>query len=229
MIAVIKIIVVDLDGPILDGMHRHYQCYSDILKEHGAAPVPLQSYWDMKRNRVGRRKLLALSDAVGLYDEFLDAWMQRIEAKEYLALDRLQDGVVDILSQWKEAGTQLLLATMRNNPANLDWQLRRLDILRLLDKIVVVGSGSGEEGKSSKIRPLLGEVDLDKVIWVGDTEVDVYAARKLGVKVGALTCGLRTQEYLASLAPDMLEADLSSFAEKLKLARESRVGEAPES
>jgi len=28
----------------------------------------------------------------------------------------------------------------------------------------------------------------------------------------ALTCGLRTNEYLASLSPDMLEVDLSSFA-----------------
>ena len=47
---------------------------------------------------------------------------------------------------------------------------------------------------------------------MGDTEMDIHAARELGVKVCALTCGIRSKEYLASLSPDLLEIDLSSFA-----------------
>jgi phosphoglycolate phosphatase-like HAD superfamily hydrolase len=91
--------------------------------------------------------------------------------------------------------------------------LDRLDILHLLDKLAVVGSDQDGSNKSSAIRPWLHGIDLDKVIWIGDTEVDVYAARDLGVKVCALTCGLRTRGYLASLSPDRLEVDLNSFAE----------------
>jgi phosphoglycolate phosphatase-like HAD superfamily hydrolase len=56
---------------------------------------------------------------------------------------------------------------------------------------------------------------VDRVVWVGDTEVDVAAARELGVRVCALTCGLRTKEYLVNLSPDYIEAGLHSFAERM--------------
>jgi len=212
---VIRTIVLDLDGPLLDGMYRHYQCYSDILTAHGFDPIPMHQYWEMKRNRVDRRQLLTLSNSAGIYDEFLAAWMGRIETKEYLALDRLQDHVVDILRDWKKSGIRLLLATMRNNAANLHWQLGELGIAQLLDEVVVVGSSQAGASKSAEIRPLLNDIRLNEVIWVGDTEVDIYAAREMGVEVCALTCGLRAEEYLASLLPDMIEENLSALAEKL--------------
>ncbi|MDD5180280.1 MAG: HAD hydrolase-like protein [Gallionellaceae bacterium] len=211
----IKTIILDLDGPLLDGMQRHYQCYRDILLEHGFAPIPMRQYWEMKRNRVDRRKLLALSNASDLYDEFLASWIQRIEARKYLALDRLQSRVEDILVNWKKSGIRLLLATMRNNAAHLHWQLDKLGIADSLDEVVVVGSGQAGASKSAEIKPLLSNKRLDEVIWIGDTEVDIHAARELGVKVCVLTCGLRAEEYLASLAPDMIEENLSSFATKL--------------
>lgn len=208
----IKCMVLDLDGPLLEGMHRQYKCYGDILTEHGFKPIPKNQYWEMKRNRVDRRQLLALSNVCDFYDEFLASWLRRIETKEYLALDRLQNGVIGILSGWKSSGIRLLLATMRNNATNLNWQLGELGIARFLDEVVVVGSGQAGTNKSANIKPLLNGSRLEEVIWIGDTEVDIYAARELGVRVCALTCGLRTEEYLASLSPDMLEADLNSFS-----------------
>lgn len=204
--------MLDLDGPLLNGVNRHYQCYSDILVERGFGTIPLQQYWEMKRNRTNRKIVLSLSGASEIYDEFLSAWMERIETRPYLMLDRLQDHVVDILDNWKSAGVRLLLATMRNNAANLFWQLREFGIDHFLDEVVVVGSSQLGANKSTEIRPLLKQNNLKEVIWIGDTEVDVFAARELGIKVCALTCGLRTQEYLASLSPDMLEPDLISFS-----------------
>jgi phosphoglycolate phosphatase-like HAD superfamily hydrolase len=209
---VIRTIVLDLDGPLLDGRQRHYYCYSQILKARGFEPVPLQLYWEKKRNRGNRRDILALSNAAGIYDEFLSAWISRIEDKDCLALDRLQNRVVEILVGWKYARIKLLLATMRNNTANLHWQLGQLGIAQLFDQIVVVGSSQSGANKSSEIEPFLENDNLDQVVWVGDTEMDIHAARELGVKICAVTCGLRTEEYLASLSPDMLEADLAAFA-----------------
>jgi phosphoglycolate phosphatase-like HAD superfamily hydrolase len=208
----INTIVLDLDGPLLEGMYRHYQCYSDILTEQGFVPISMPRYWEMKRNRIDRRQLLSLSKASNIYDLFLFEWLRRIETKKYLALDQLQTGVIDILQDWGENRKRLLLATMRNNSVNLHWQLRELGIAQFFNEIVVVGSGEAGANKSVKIKLLLNNVSLDETIWIGDTEVDIHAARELGVKICALTCGLRASEYLASLAPDLLELDLSSFA-----------------
>jgi len=179
----------------------------------GFEPIPVDLYWEKKRNRVDRRALLSLSHAAGIYDEFLAAWLSMIETRESLALDRLQTGVVEILERWKLRGVKLLLATMRNHTANLHWQLGELGIVRLFDRIVVVGSAEAGANKSAEIGPHLERSRLDEVVWVGDTEVDIQAARDLGVKICAVTCGLRTSEYLASLHPDMLKANLTDFAE----------------
>ena len=210
----IKTIVLDLDGPLLDGMRRHYQCYSDILIEHGFKPIPIGQYWEMKRNRVDRRQLLSLSSATEMYNEFSALWIERIESREYLLLDRLQNHAVDILGGWKKSGMRLFLVTMRNKPVSLYWQLGELGIAHFFDEVVVVESCRAGASKSANIRPLLNNSRLEEVIWIGDTEADIHAARELGVKVCALTCGLRTEEYLASLSPDMLEEDLNSFVSR---------------
>jgi len=208
----ISTLVLDLDGPLLDGMQRHYRCYSDILQEHKFQPVPIELYWEMKRNRVNRRVLLEYSDALSLYDEFLEAWINRIETREYLELDRLQHNVTAVLLEWKERELRLLLATMRNNQRNLTWQLDMLNLSRFFDDVVVVGSGHDGADKASEVKARLMDQRADRVVWVGDTEVDVAAARELGVRVCALTCGLRTKEYLVSLSPDYIETGLQSLA-----------------
>ncbi|QEE25648.1 HAD family hydrolase [Rhodanobacter glycinis] len=208
-----KTVVLDLDGPLLDGVLRHYQCYSDILAEHGFVAIPMDQYWEMKRARVDRNKLLALSGATEFYDTFLAHWLQRIESRDYLALDRVQDGAVETLTRWKGLGMRLLLATMRNNTQNLEWQLEQHGLITLLDRVVTVGSSHAGAAKATHVRPLLLNSRAGETIWVGDTEVDIYAARELEVDVCALTCGLRTREYLASLSPDLLEPSLVAFAE----------------
>lgn len=211
----ISTLVLDLDGPLLDGMQRHYSCYSDILQEHKFRPIPVELYWEMKRNRVNRKVLLECSNALSFYDEFFETWISRIEKREYLELDRLQHNVTNILLNWKERELRLLLATMRNNPRNLAWQLDMLNLRRFFDDVVVVGSEHGGANKAFAVNAKLIGQRVDRVVWVGDTEVDVAAARELGVKVCALTCGLRTKEYLVSLSPDYIETDLQSFAEKV--------------
>ena len=107
----VSTIVLDLDGPILDGRLRHYACYSEILKEQGYVPIDIDSYWDSKRSRMDRRALLKKSEAVEYYDEFRREWMQRIELPAMLALDQLQPEVLSILSEWKGSEKELVIAT----------------------------------------------------------------------------------------------------------------------
>lgn len=214
----ISTLVLDLDGPLLDGRERHYRCYSDILRAHGHEPVAADRYWAMKRSRVSRRALLALSGAAALYDVFLADWLRLIETRDYLRFDRLQDGVPGILADWKAEGRRLLLATLRTNRANLDWQLDTLGIARHLDAIVAVAGDHVAADKAAGIAPLLSAGALRDVLWVGDTEADVAAARQLGVRVCAVSCGLRTADYLAGLSPDMLEPDLAGLRRTLAAA-----------
>lgn len=203
----ISTLILDLDGPLLEGKERHYRCYSDILKKHGHLPLPMEQYWESKRNACGGRELLSLSNAAELFDTFSAEWLERIEMREYLRLDSLQPGVLDILSGWKKSGLILWLVTMRHHAENLHWQLQRTGMREFLDRVMVTG---GLTGKAAAVREVLD--DKQQLFWIGDTEADIEAARESGIRVCALSCGLRTAEYLAGHAPDRLDVNLQAFA-----------------
>jgi HAD superfamily hydrolase (TIGR01509 family) len=207
----IDTVIIDLDGPVLDGQLRHYQCYRDIVTERGHRAMSLERYWDMKRHRVDRRSQLAATGAEALYDTFLPAWLQRIESPSYLALDRLQPGVHDKLEEWTRMGVRLVLVTMRRDHETLAWQLDTLELRHHFDSVVAVGPIEPDVAKAAAAKSYLAPSSLERTLWVGDTEVDIAAARRVGVKVCAVTCGLRTRDFLASLRPDSLVSDMSAI------------------
>lgn len=207
----IQTVYLDLDGPVLDGKYRHYSCYSDILLQLGYKPMKLEQYWEMKRRRQDRIKQLAVSDATEIYNHFLSLWMENIEEKKYLELDCLQPMAHEMLSLWKSRNIRIILVTMRNRPDNLLWQLDRLDLSPLFEDIIAVGSHGSSEGKSEAVRNIVNAANSNKELWIGDTEIDLTAARSLGIPICLLSCGLRDGEYLNSLEPDFLMPDLTSI------------------
>ena len=209
-------IILDLDGPLLDGVERHYACYSSILRQRGFRPIAKEEYWSRKRRRGNRRELLSQSGAAEFDDEFLTRWLALIETPEMLALDRLQPDVLQILGDWKDAGVQLVLATMRSNRDAAIAQLRQLRLLPFFDDVFVTGSRD-TGGKAAAVRGFLKHhaAASDKAVWVGDTEVDVHAARTLNLPVYAVTCGLRTKELLLAEGPDNIFCDLRAVSAAL--------------
>ncbi|MFH1616609.1 MAG: HAD family hydrolase [Planctomycetota bacterium] len=206
-----KVIIIDLDGPILDGMLRHYQCYSDILSENGYCPVPSQKYWSMKRNRYSHAEQLAESGAEGISNLFVERWLTLVEERRYLRLDRVQDGIINRLRQWKSRDIKIILVTMRNNNSNLYWQLEQFGLLALFDHIIVISSKSTGIDKADMVELHIKDMNRNCILWIGDTEADINAARKLGVMVAAVGCGVRSSDFLLSLNPDFFFADVESI------------------
>jgi phosphoglycolate phosphatase len=202
-------IILDLDGPLLDGRYRHHACYRRILTDHGHRVLDLAEYWEMKRQRLDRRAQLAATGAEALYDTFLASWLALIETPELLALDRLHDGVLPKLDDWRRRGFRLLLATQRHNALGLLAQLADLGLWDFFAHVVGCDHAEGGVGKARRVRDRVA--DDDQRLWVGDTEVDVDAARTLGCPVWAVSCGIRTEAYLQSLAPDFLSASLNDI------------------
>jgi phosphoglycolate phosphatase len=207
----IQFVILDLDGPILDGKFRHYACYSQILMEQGYTPISLESYWQMKREQVNRRGQLAASGAESIYEQFLLAWLELIEQPQFLKLDRPQPGIIDKLQQWRNSGIQLILVTLRRYPKRLQAQLVDLGLDTLLDYVLPCDHQLGGNGKVAQVKKVVPLVSPENSIWIGDTEVDVEAARLFRCPIWAVTCGLRTELYLASLSPDFLSSDLVSI------------------
>lgn len=206
-----KTILLDLDGPLLDGMLRHYRCYVDILTAHGSKYLAMDVYWKMKRNRTSRRDQLMATNSHSLYDVFLSEWIENIEAPKYLALDIVQNGAHEILNTWNKLGFKIILITMRNDRAALMQQLETTGLLEYFTDILVSSHVDGGIGKARQVLHHYPEVKQEPCLWIGDTEADVEAARYLSCAVCLLTCGLRTEAYLQSLGPELLFNHISDI------------------
>ena len=210
----IDTILLDLDGPLLEGKYRHYQCYADILVKYGYLPVDIDTYWSMKRKRLSRRELFAISCAEEIYDTFLAEWIQNIEQSHYLALDEIQAGAITQLQEWNKAGLNVYLVTMRSNEANLLDQLYVTGLASYLTSVIICAHSKGGVGKAEAVRQALPDIRSDSTLWVGDTEADCDGARSFGCPVWLLSCGLRTKAYLQTLKPDFLSDSINEVDDK---------------
>ena len=102
-------VVLDFDGPLLDGQLRHYNCYREIVVELGFPALDLQRYWRMKRARNNLRAILSASGAASIEQPFAAKWLERIEQPRLLAYDKLQPGVLGVLDDWAAKGARLVL------------------------------------------------------------------------------------------------------------------------
>lgn len=184
-------IFCDLDGPILDGKLRHYNCYRDIVLQYGGEPISIERYWLLKRNKIQRTMLLELTGFKGSYDEYFTSWIDLIEQKKYLEYDVLKPDVHKTLLKWSEDCENLYIVTQRQNRENLIWQLSNLDIKKYFNKILTCPPGI----EGSKYYALK-DIAFNKAIMIGDTEEDMMTAKRLGISSIAIKTGLREKKYL---------------------------------
>jgi len=196
-------VIVDLDGPILDVAVRHYAVYCGIADDLAFATLSFDEYWEKKREPLGAARILESTGARALYDAFAERWLQQIELDAYLSMDALQPGATETLDRWRARGYRLVLATMRQDPDALARQLAGLDLDRRFETVVVCDRLTGGAGKAASVAAAAGAAETASC-WIGDTEVDIEAARERGSTAWALSCGLRAAPYLAARNPDRL-------------------------
>ncbi|MBU2699046.1 phosphoglycolate phosphatase-like HAD superfamily hydrolase [Sporomusaceae bacterium BoRhaA] len=186
-------IFTDLDGPILDGKYKHYNCYKDIITNGGGNAIDIDEYWEMKRNRVKRDVLLKISLYGKTYDDYLNEWLAKIEEIKYLDMDLLKPNVIHTLKKWEKITDNLYLVTARRKKENLYYQLNNNNLFELFDKIVCCDFGVVNSKYMS-----LKNISIDKYrgVFIGDTEEDMNTAELLQIKSIAITNGLREKKYL---------------------------------
>jgi len=186
-------IFLDLDGPILEGKNRHFQCYSEILKDFGGTPLNSERYWNLKRARVPRDQVLEASKFGASYETFANEWMERIESEKFLSFDVLKPKIRETLSEWRELfnNVSIELVTMRQSRPNLEAQLKRLNVIDCFDVI----TDCPPMRANTKYQALKGR-KFNRAIFIGDTEEDVNTAKLLGIPSIGVLNGIRDKEYL---------------------------------
>jgi len=189
-----KVIVLDLDGTLLDTSARHYAVYCLIARSLQVQMLSFTAYSQLRRTGMNNLDVL-VKCGLRLEDRKLAklTWLKHIETLEMLKLDQLFPGVPEWLGSHENC-IEFALVTLRSNAQTLRTQLVWLDLLPYFQQVLDVPHQGDAVG--AKAMAVGENVQADIVAWIGDSEIDIKAAQQIGVEAIGVTSGMRTAEAL---------------------------------
>ena len=197
-------IYFDLDGPILDVSLKYWQIHKDVLVELGKPYLEKDDYWHFKCTRTPVLDILAKVGAKDIKDEYIRMRTAWIEKPNYLKYDKVWPGVQETLISLSRE-YRLVLVTLRRSDEMLNEELERLKLKPLFDRVL---SSSDQNTPRWEIKVDLirsdGYIVGTPGMIIGDTETDILAGKKLGLKTVGVLCGIRTKKHLEDAGVDII-------------------------
>lgn len=185
-------IYFDLDGTLLDASERLYRLFCDLVPE---CQFSKEEYWKFKRNKINHQMILDKYFQEYDFEKFNVMWLDLIEAKQYIVLDKLYDFSKSVLSN---SGSDNYLLTARQSKKNLMEELEKVEIRHFFKEIYVT------ENKVSKL-DILNSLDIKpNDIFISDMGQDVKTGHLAMMKTVAVSWGFMSAEKLSEYQPDFL-------------------------
>jgi len=215
----LRALVWDLDGTLIDSVEDLADALNVLMNEHHLAHHEVDSVRNMIGNGVARLiemgfahagREIGTEGAQDLVPRFLDIYGARATCKT-----RLADGAVEVLDTLGKAG--FVHAVCTNKPHRLSVQI--LDDLGVLGRISAVIGGDSTAKKKPDAEPILAclaalGVAAKDTVMVGDSRVDVEAARAAGIPVIAVSYGYSAVP-VRQLSPDAVIDSLAELPAEL--------------
>ena len=205
MIPAFNVYLFDLDGTLLDSAEDICGAVQQVLSEHVSEPLPfdyLRSFVGFHLDSVFTGVLPHLTREQ--LDGLIHAYKTTYLGRGHLST-RIYPGVTEAL---ENLGGRKATATTKGTPTTRA-VLDQFGLLRYFDHV------QGSDGFPCKPAPdvLLRSIAAldakpDDCLFVGDSEADMEAGRRAGVRICAVDYGYGENEALAKWKPDYWVSDL---------------------
>jgi phosphoglycolate phosphatase len=201
----VKLIIFDLDGTLLNTLDDLADCTNHVLQKHGFPTHEVDAYKYFVGNGVDMlvRRALPKETSETVYSEILNEFMNYYETHKE---DKTAPypGITETLEKLQQKGILLSVATNKPHELLPDLMLHYFPTIKWT---AVFGNRKEVPVKPNPqiVYDILKNTQLcTKILYVGDTAVDMETAQNAGIpKVGALW-GFRTRKELVEANADYL-------------------------
>lgn len=187
----IKAVIFDIDGTLVDSVDLHAQAWKEAFKQYGK-DIPYQQV----RHQIGKggdqlMPVFFSREELEEFGEEMEEYRSKLFKRDYLSRVRAFPMVRELFLKIKDDGKRVVLASS----AKEDELAAYKKIAHIED--LVEGETSADDADKSKPHPdifkaaldQLGDVSADEAVVIGDTPYDAEAARKLRLRTIGVRCG----------------------------------------
>lgn len=206
----IKGVVFDFDGTLVDSMKLIHKVFNDALKKQGLPLIELDLLGRMAGRQIGeiiRLKVDVLESTVEeIRQDMFEGYMAGCKTD-----CQLFPNVRSVLKELKSRGIKLgIFTTTPRRP--LEFVINRFGLKDYFDISLA------KEDVKSKPNPyglerIIKEFGIrkDECLYVGDSPADILAGKAAGVKTIIIPTGVSTIEHLKEKNPDIIITDLEQL------------------
>ncbi len=205
-------LLFDLDGTLTEPERGITNSLKYALRKYGIEETDMQKL----RSCIGPPLIDAFENKWGFESEKAVeavAYYREYFAEKGIFENELFDGIAEMLSELKEVGHTILLATSK--PEEYATRiLEHFDILRFFD--AVVGNTLKEERPKKQdvlcyIKTLYPDITSQNALMIGDRKYDVEGAKRLSLPCAAVLYGHGSKEELVSAGADYILPSVSAL------------------
>jgi HAD superfamily hydrolase (TIGR01509 family) len=220
----LKGVIFDVDGTLVDSNDAHAQSWVDTFAEAGYN-VP----FDVVRPLIGMGGDKLLPKAAGIRHDSqegkkLTERRSQIFRTKYLPRLRPLPGARALVERVRKNGLKPVVATSAKDE-ELNGLLKAADVADLMEEKATASDAKRSKPDPDIVRAAIEESSIpsDKLVMIGDTPYDIQAATKAGVRIIAFRSGGWNDDDLKG-AVEIYDgpADLTSSYESSILGREAR-------
>ena len=202
----IKAVIFDMDGTTVDTINSISYFANQALEKFGISKVPVEKYFTFVGD--GPKKLFErLIDFSGgdlsKTDEILNSYLKEYN-NNYLYLSKPYDGIINMLEELKKQGIKTAILSNKQDEA-----VKKISE-ELFGDLIEISIGSFENVPKKPAPDSLFNVinslgvSKEEVLFVGDTNVDIFTAKNASVKSIGVLWGFRDEQELVGAGADYI-------------------------
>ncbi len=187
----IKAVIFDIDGTLVDSVDLHAQAWQETFRKFGREIPFLEVRQQIGKGGDQLMPVFFTKEELERYGEEMEDYRSKLFKQKYLLQVRAFDKVRELFERMRADGKQIALASSAKGDELEVYK----EIARITD--LVEEETSADDAERSKPHPdifeaaleKLGNPPTDEVVVVGDTPYDAEAAGKIGLPAIGVLCG----------------------------------------
>lgn len=178
----IDCIIYDCDGVLFDSLETNRKLYDHIALSMGRQHLSEEELRYCHTHTVFESIHLLFQDNVLLEERALAFLKNNVDLNEFLIYLRMETNLIETLTALKEKGIFRAIST--NRTTTMKQIMADFNLTQYFDIVVTALDVTRPKPDSESVEKILRElnIDRDKVIYIGDSDIDRKTAASSGVK-----------------------------------------------